>query len=67
MQPITCEACKAVCAFSRDTDGDLMTLKVKCACGHLNEIQFIGYPNLFGTDDYYFEFVDEDMIECHKR
>jgi hypothetical protein len=44
-----------------------MTLKVKCACGHLNEIQFIGYPNLFGTDDYYFEFVDEDMIECHKR
>lgn len=67
MQPITCEACKAICAFSRDTDGDLMTLKVKCVCGHLNEIQFIGYPNLFGTDDYYFEFIDEDMIECHKR
>ena len=67
MQPIICEKCNIVCAFSRDTDGELMTLKVKCVCGHINTPQFIGYPNLFGTDDYYFEFTDEDMIECHKR
>jgi formylmethanofuran dehydrogenase subunit B len=67
MQEVICTKCGTVCAYARDTDGDLTTIHVKCVCGNNNIATFIGYPNLFGTDDYYFEFVDEDKIECHKR
>ena len=67
MRPMKCPKCNTICAYGRDTDGDLTTIKVTCICLHNFTEDFIGYPNLFGTDDYYFEFIDEDAIKCGKR
>ena len=67
MQSINCARCGDVLAYGRDTGDDLTTISVICVCGHTTNVSFLGYPNLFGTDKYYFEFVDENIIKCGLR
>lgn len=53
--------------LARDTEGDLTTFFIVCACGHKNAQQFIGYPRLCANHKYSFNFTDEDEITCQKR
>ena len=67
MNPVTCPKCFRICCYAADTDGDLTTMTVVCTCKHSFNNTYLGYPKLWGTDDTYFEFVDEFRIECHQR
>lgn len=66
-QELKCKNCSIVMAIAKETEGDLLTLTVKCLCGKDNKFTFLGYPKLFGTHEVYFEFTDEQEITCHKR
>ena len=67
MGELICESCGEVMALAQDTEGDLTVIKITCVCGRVNSYDFIGYPQLYGTDKYYFNFIDEDKLECHLR
>ena len=66
-QIITCENCGVILAAGKDTGGAPTNISVICVCGNKNNVTFLGYPNLFGTENYYFDFTDEFEITCHKR
>lgn len=67
MQELTCSSCGEVLAIGRDTDGDLTEIKIICVCKNVNTFQFIGYPQLCGTNKYYFDFTDEFELTSNLR
>lgn len=66
-EELKCKKCDQVMALAKDTDGDLVSMRVICVCGNVNHFEFIGYPKLWGTYEIYFDFTDEYELTCHKR
>jgi len=66
MNMLTCEKCKKELVFGKDSDpeGEVTSLAVVCPCGHRTYYSFLGYPTLYSTGYYYFEFTDENEITC---
>lgn len=68
MELIKCAKCGAELCLAKDSGGDDMkTIKIICVCKHKNTRTFLGFPKLGGTDEYYFDFTNEDEITCKKR
>lgn len=68
MELIQCKKCNKKLCYAADSETDVIqTLKITCVCKELNTKAFLGYPKLSGTEECYFEFVDEDHIVCRDR
>lgn len=66
-EELICKKCKTVMALGADREGDLVSIRIICICGTINNFEFLGYPKLWGTPDVYFNFTDEYELTCHVR
>jgi len=68
MPLVVCEQCNnELCAIADNAEGEVNSFRVKCTCNKINFVDYIGTLKIASNDQFYFEFVDEDMIECKYR
>lgn len=68
MPLVVCEKCNnELCAIVDSADDEVGTFRVKCTCGKINYVDYIGPLRIASNETFYFEFVDEDMVQCKYR